>query len=202
MSFSSVFNGFWWTLAEFLMNFGIYVNTYWHCNSMFGWSHRSSSAYRKIPKICTFGFGFGIWPKARCFSGQIFGFGLKWKTDFRSFTAKIVQLRLQIMFDSIVYSNEWKKDFSNNHRTFSNFKIACLPQIISWLEKKNDGRHLPQLTSTKVKSISNWKFIFSNHAAISKSVELLILMRLSIGLLPNIYKQGYGNSWLSFYFNF
>ena len=27
--------------------------------------------------ICTFGFGFGIRPKARCFSGQIFGFGLK-----------------------------------------------------------------------------------------------------------------------------
>ena len=27
--------------------------------------------------ICTFGFGFGIPPKARCFSGQIFGFGLK-----------------------------------------------------------------------------------------------------------------------------
>ena len=39
--------------------------------------------------------------------------------------------------------------------------------------EKNDGRHLPQLTSTKVKSISNWKFIFSNHAAISKPVELL-----------------------------
>ena len=26
--------------------------------------------------ICTFGFGFGIRPRARCFSGQIFGFGL------------------------------------------------------------------------------------------------------------------------------
>ena len=43
----------------------------------------------KIPPnftyICTFGFGFGIQPKARCFSGQIFG--LKWKTYFRSFTA-------------------------------------------------------------------------------------------------------------------
>ena len=36
--------------------------------------------------ICTFGFGFGIRPKARCFSGQIFGFGLKWKPYFRSFT--------------------------------------------------------------------------------------------------------------------
>jgi hypothetical protein len=35
----------------------------------------------KVPPIftyiCTFGFGFGIRPKARCFSGQIFGFGLK-----------------------------------------------------------------------------------------------------------------------------
>ena len=44
----------------------------------------------KIPPtftyICTFGFGFGIRPKARYFSGQIFGFGLKWKTYFRSFT--------------------------------------------------------------------------------------------------------------------
>ena len=37
--------------------------------------------------ICTFGFGFGFRPKARCFSGQIFGFGLKWKPYFRSFTA-------------------------------------------------------------------------------------------------------------------
>ena len=38
--------------------------------------------------ICTFGFGFGIRPKARSFSGQIFGFGLKWKTYFRSFTVR------------------------------------------------------------------------------------------------------------------
>ena len=38
--------------------------------------------------ICTFGFGFGFRPKARCFSGQIFGFGLKWKTYFRSFTGR------------------------------------------------------------------------------------------------------------------
>ena len=37
--------------------------------------------------ICT--FGFGIRPKARCFSGQIFGFGLKWKTYFRSFTVSL-----------------------------------------------------------------------------------------------------------------
>ena len=46
--------------------------------------------FSKIPPIftyiCTFGFGFGIRPKARCFSGFGFGFGLKWKTYFRSFT--------------------------------------------------------------------------------------------------------------------
>ena len=34
--------------------------------------------------ICT--FGFGIRPKARCFSSFGFGFGLKRKTYFRSFT--------------------------------------------------------------------------------------------------------------------
>ena len=37
--------------------------------------------------ICTFGYGFGIRSKAKCFSGQIFGFSLKWKPCFRSFTA-------------------------------------------------------------------------------------------------------------------
>ena len=46
----------------------------------------------KVPPIFTyiwiFGFGFGIRPKARCFSGQIFGFGLKWKTYLRSFTVQ------------------------------------------------------------------------------------------------------------------
>ena len=40
-----------------------------------------TSNYSKIPpiftNICTFGFGFGIRPKARCFSGFGFGFGLK-----------------------------------------------------------------------------------------------------------------------------
>ena len=49
--------------------------------------------FSKIPPIftyiCTFGFGFGIRPKARCFSGFGFGFGLKWKTYFRSFTENV-----------------------------------------------------------------------------------------------------------------
>ena len=63
--------------------------------------HSYRSEYRlaictKIPPIftyiCTFGFGFGIRPKARCFSGQIFGFGLKWKTYFRSFTERPLQI--------------------------------------------------------------------------------------------------------------
>ena len=42
----------------------------------------------KIPPIFTYicTFGFGIRPRARYFSGQIFGFGLKWKAYFRSFT--------------------------------------------------------------------------------------------------------------------
>ena len=42
--------------------------------------------FSKIPPIFTYicTFGFGIRPKARCFFG--FGFGLKWKTYFRSFT--------------------------------------------------------------------------------------------------------------------
>ena len=54
------------------------------------------SNYSKIPlfftNICTFNFVFGIPPMARCFSGQIFGFGLKWKTYFRSFTGPRVHL--------------------------------------------------------------------------------------------------------------
>ena len=51
--------------------------------------------FSKIPPIftyiCTFGFGFGIRPKARCFSSFGFGFGLKWKTYFRSFTVICTQ---------------------------------------------------------------------------------------------------------------
>ena len=48
-------------------------------------SYLETLNFSKIPPIftyiCTFGFGFGIRPKARWFSG----FGLKWKTYFWSF---------------------------------------------------------------------------------------------------------------------
>ena len=50
--------------------------------------------FSKIPPIFTYisTFGFGIRPKARCFSGQIFRFGLKWKTYLRSFTCLKITL--------------------------------------------------------------------------------------------------------------
>ena len=55
----------------------------------------------KVPSYfyihCTFGFGFSIWPRARCFSGLIFGFGLKWKTYFWSFTGNI-HLRVMLCY--------------------------------------------------------------------------------------------------------
>ena len=63
--------------------------------------------FSKIPPIftyiCTFGFGFGIRPKARCFSSFGFGFGLKWKTCFQSFTGSNSN-RLSIWF-SVVFSD-------------------------------------------------------------------------------------------------
>ena len=43
--------------------------------------------------ICIFGLGFSIWPKARCFFGQIFGFGLKWKTFLWSVSKTSVELQ-------------------------------------------------------------------------------------------------------------
>ena len=64
--------------------------------------------------IRTFGFGFGIRPKARCFSGQIFGFGLKSNAYFRSFTAilidKILEQFTYILHDksTILCQFNWK----------------------------------------------------------------------------------------------
>ena len=56
------------------------------------------SNYSKIPpiftNICT--LSFSIRPKTRRFSGQIFGFGLKWKTYFRSFTSAVGSLRIRL----------------------------------------------------------------------------------------------------------
>ena len=67
----------------------IWIN-YQNCKKkLFTYDIRNVELQQNPPiftNICTFGFGFGIRPKARYFSGQIFGFGLKWKTYFRSFT--------------------------------------------------------------------------------------------------------------------
>ena len=59
--------------------------------------------------ICTFGFRFGIRPKARCFSGQIFSFGLKWKTHFRSFTGDLRFVRKDSLVKHISAVHEGKK---------------------------------------------------------------------------------------------
>ena len=63
--------------------------------SFFAKSNKEKNkAVCKVPPYfyiyCTFGFGFGIPPKARCFSGQIFNFDLKWNPYFQSFTGKII----------------------------------------------------------------------------------------------------------------
>ena len=80
-----------WFLNPFLaVNFCQYTNfEIVHVNFLFNLNSNiiSKINLKKIPKLYkknlltqllkTFGFGFGIRPKARCFSGQIFGFGLK-----------------------------------------------------------------------------------------------------------------------------
>ena len=68
----------------------IWIN-YQNCKkkNLFTYDIRNVELQQNPPiftNICTFGFGFGIRPKARYFSGQIFGFGLKWKTYICSFT--------------------------------------------------------------------------------------------------------------------
>ena len=56
----------------------------------------------KIPPILIYlYFRFRLWYSARCFFGQIFGFGLKWKTYFRSFTAICHHNKCSFLFSNV-----------------------------------------------------------------------------------------------------
>ena len=93
--------------------------------------------FSKIPPIFTYicTFGFGIRSKARCFSG--FGFGLNWKTYFRSFTG-ILHFWFLINFQSTcVLGNP--KNWCGNIQNFTlkvpvffkrwNFSAQCFFQL-------------------------------------------------------------------------
>ena len=106
------------------------------------WSFKSW--FWKIPPtftyICTFGFGFGIRPKARCFSDQIFGFGLKWKTYFRSFTDTHYWTQTNYGAGHTTHPRIWLSCYPiiKRNRNGLDFRSAELSNLISkgfsWLE--------------------------------------------------------------------